>query len=96
MNSRRSVQEALLELEKEKALLQHSSAESQRRADTEADRKRCLETEGERVHLYEPENRHTFKPNLHTCTHLNTCMSLNLYTTIHLRISKPVNLYIFF
>ncbi|KAJ8274707.1 hypothetical protein COCON_G00093320 [Conger conger] len=44
VNSRRSVEEALLALEKEKALLRQSSSESQRRANTEADRKRCLET----------------------------------------------------
>ncbi|KAJ8390230.1 hypothetical protein AAFF_G00109690 [Aldrovandia affinis] len=45
MNRRRSVEEALQEVQKEKALLQHRSAGSQRRAETEADRKRCLETE---------------------------------------------------
>ncbi|KAJ8270547.1 hypothetical protein GJAV_G00116200 [Gymnothorax javanicus] len=45
VNHRKSAEEALLKLEKEKALLRHSSTESQRRIDAEVDRKRCLETE---------------------------------------------------
>lgn len=35
----------LRQLEREKALLQHKSVESHRRAESEADRKRCLENE---------------------------------------------------
>ena len=35
------------QLEREKALLQHKSLESHRKAESEADRKRCLENEGE-------------------------------------------------
>lgn len=35
------------QLEREKALLQHKSLESHRKAESEADRKRCLENEGD-------------------------------------------------
>lgn len=35
------------QLEREKALLQHKSMESHRKAESEADRKRCLENEGD-------------------------------------------------
>lgn len=35
----------LRQLEREKALLQHKSVDSHRRAESEADRKRCLENE---------------------------------------------------
>ncbi|KAJ8356866.1 hypothetical protein SKAU_G00196600 [Synaphobranchus kaupii] len=60
VNSRRSVEEILLELEKEKVLLLHRSAEIQRKADTEADRKRCLETEVNTLHeqLEDMKRRH--------------------------------------
>ncbi|KAM9777890.1 rho-associated protein kinase 2 [Neosynchiropus ocellatus] len=43
--SRKNLESSLRQLEREKALLQHKSLESQRRADGEADRKRCLENE---------------------------------------------------
>ncbi|KAM8834370.1 LOW QUALITY PROTEIN: rho-associated protein kinase 2 [Synchiropus picturatus] len=43
--SRKTLESSLRQLEREKALLQHKSLESQRRADGEADRKRCLENE---------------------------------------------------
>lgn len=38
------------QLEREKALLQHKSLESHRKAESEADRKRCLENEGDTRH----------------------------------------------
>ncbi|XP_053700966.1 rho-associated protein kinase 2 [Synchiropus splendidus] len=43
--SRKTLESSLRQLEREKALLQHKSLESQRRAEGEADRKRCLENE---------------------------------------------------
>ncbi|XP_026134068.1 rho-associated protein kinase 2-like isoform X3 [Carassius auratus] len=45
MNSRKGLETTLRQLEREKALLQHKSVESHRRAESEADRKRCLENE---------------------------------------------------
>lgn len=45
MNSRKGLESTLRQLEREKALLQHKSVESHRRAESEADRKRCLENE---------------------------------------------------
>lgn len=47
MSSRKSLETILRQLEREKALLQHKSQESHRKAESEADRKRCLENEGE-------------------------------------------------
>uniref|UniRef100_A0A9J8BRF1 Rho-associated protein kinase 2 n=1 Tax=Cyprinus carpio carpio TaxID=630221 RepID=A0A9J8BRF1_CYPCA len=45
INSRKGLETTLRQLEREKALLQHKSVESHRRAESEADRKRCLENE---------------------------------------------------
>uniref|UniRef100_A0A672PMD1 Rho-associated protein kinase 2 n=1 Tax=Sinocyclocheilus grahami TaxID=75366 RepID=A0A672PMD1_SINGR len=45
INSRKGLEMTLRQLEREKALLQHKSVESHRRAESEADRKRCLENE---------------------------------------------------
>uniref|UniRef100_A0AAQ4RS63 Rho-associated protein kinase n=1 Tax=Gasterosteus aculeatus aculeatus TaxID=481459 RepID=A0AAQ4RS63_GASAC len=42
---RKKLEAALRQLEREKALLQHKSLESSRKAEGEADRKRCLESE---------------------------------------------------
>lgn len=47
MGNRKSLESSLRQLEREKALLQHKSLESHRKAESEADRKRCLENEGE-------------------------------------------------
>ncbi|XP_060727582.1 rho-associated protein kinase 2 isoform X4 [Tachysurus vachellii] len=45
ISSRKSLESSLRQLEREKALLQHKSVESHRKAESEADRKRCLENE---------------------------------------------------
>ncbi|GAA6079196.1 rho-associated protein kinase 2 isoform X1, partial [Tachysurus ichikawai] len=45
ISSRKSLESSLRQLEREKALLQHKSIESHRKAESEADRKRCLENE---------------------------------------------------
>uniref|UniRef100_A0A673CFB8 Rho-associated protein kinase n=1 Tax=Sphaeramia orbicularis TaxID=375764 RepID=A0A673CFB8_9TELE len=45
LNSRKNLESTLRQLEREKALLQHKSLESHRKAENEADRKRCLENE---------------------------------------------------
>uniref|UniRef100_A0A667Z8M1 Rho-associated protein kinase 2 n=1 Tax=Myripristis murdjan TaxID=586833 RepID=A0A667Z8M1_9TELE len=45
VSSRKSLESSLRQLEREKALLQHKSLESHRKAESEADRKRCLENE---------------------------------------------------
>ncbi|XP_055740363.1 rho-associated protein kinase 2-like [Salvelinus fontinalis] len=45
MNSRQRVESSLRQLERERALLQHQSAENLRRVELEADRKRSLENE---------------------------------------------------
>uniref|UniRef100_A0A3Q3G7T1 non-specific serine/threonine protein kinase n=1 Tax=Labrus bergylta TaxID=56723 RepID=A0A3Q3G7T1_9LABR len=42
---RKSLESSLRQLEREKALLQHKSLDSHRKAESEADRKRCLENE---------------------------------------------------
>uniref|UniRef100_A0A8B9JKT0 Rho-associated protein kinase 2 n=1 Tax=Astyanax mexicanus TaxID=7994 RepID=A0A8B9JKT0_ASTMX len=42
---RKALESSLRQLEREKALLQHKSVESHRKAESEADRKRCLENE---------------------------------------------------
>lgn len=47
VGNRKSLESSLRQLEREKALLQHKSLESHRKAESEADRKRCLENEGE-------------------------------------------------
>lgn len=47
MSGRKKLEAALRQLEREKALLQHKSLESSRKAEGEADRKRCLESEGD-------------------------------------------------
>uniref|UniRef100_A0A8C5GU49 non-specific serine/threonine protein kinase n=1 Tax=Gouania willdenowi TaxID=441366 RepID=A0A8C5GU49_GOUWI len=44
-HSRKNLELSLRQLEREKALLQHKSMESHRKAENEADRKRCLENE---------------------------------------------------
>uniref|UniRef100_A0A673CIT3 non-specific serine/threonine protein kinase n=1 Tax=Sphaeramia orbicularis TaxID=375764 RepID=A0A673CIT3_9TELE len=44
-HSRKNLESTLRQLEREKALLQHKSLESHRKAENEADRKRCLENE---------------------------------------------------
>uniref|UniRef100_A0AAQ4Q1Z3 Rho-associated protein kinase 2 n=1 Tax=Gasterosteus aculeatus aculeatus TaxID=481459 RepID=A0AAQ4Q1Z3_GASAC len=46
-HGRKKLEAALRQLEREKALLQHKSLESSRKAEGEADRKRCLESEGD-------------------------------------------------
>uniref|UniRef100_A0A3Q2YWI6 non-specific serine/threonine protein kinase n=1 Tax=Hippocampus comes TaxID=109280 RepID=A0A3Q2YWI6_HIPCM len=43
--TRKNLESSLRQLEREKALLQHKSLESHRKAENEADRKRCLENE---------------------------------------------------
>ncbi|XP_067278312.1 rho-associated protein kinase 2 isoform X3 [Pseudorasbora parva] len=45
INGRKVLETSLRQLEREKALLQHKNVESHRRAESEADRKRCLENE---------------------------------------------------
>ncbi|CAF99028.1 unnamed protein product, partial [Tetraodon nigroviridis] len=45
VGNRKSLESSLRQLEREKALLQHKSLESHRKAESEADRKRCLENE---------------------------------------------------
>ncbi|RVE56971.1 hypothetical protein OJAV_G00211560 [Oryzias javanicus] len=45
VNCRKGLESNLRQLEREKALLQHKSLESHRKAESEADRKRCLENE---------------------------------------------------
>ncbi|XP_042357331.1 rho-associated protein kinase 2 isoform X1 [Plectropomus leopardus] len=45
VSSRKNLESSLRQLEREKALLQHKSLESLRKAESEADRKRCLENE---------------------------------------------------
>ena len=47
MSGRKTLESSVRQLEREKALLQHKSLESNRKAESEADRKRCLENEGE-------------------------------------------------
>lgn len=47
VSGRKGLESSLRQLEREKALLQHKSQESHRKAENEADRKRCLENEGE-------------------------------------------------
>uniref|UniRef100_A0A3B4Y8M3 non-specific serine/threonine protein kinase n=1 Tax=Seriola lalandi dorsalis TaxID=1841481 RepID=A0A3B4Y8M3_SERLL len=44
-NGRKNLESSMRQLEREKALLQHKSLESHRKAESEADRKRCLENE---------------------------------------------------
>ncbi|KAK0132558.1 Rho-associated protein kinase 2 [Merluccius polli] len=45
VSGRKSLESSVRQLEREKALLQHKSLESHRKAESEADRKRCLENE---------------------------------------------------
>uniref|UniRef100_A0A671LKN9 Rho-associated protein kinase 2 n=1 Tax=Sinocyclocheilus anshuiensis TaxID=1608454 RepID=A0A671LKN9_9TELE len=45
VSGRKGLETTLRQLEREKALLQHKNVESHRRAESEADRKRCLENE---------------------------------------------------
>ncbi|XP_046722551.1 rho-associated protein kinase 2 isoform X3 [Silurus meridionalis] len=45
ISSRKTLESSLRQLEREKALLQHKSVENHRKAENEADRKRCLENE---------------------------------------------------
>ncbi|XP_036405716.1 rho-associated protein kinase 2-like [Megalops cyprinoides] len=45
MSCRKNAELSLLELEKERVLLQHQSAELQKRAESEADRRRCVQNE---------------------------------------------------
>jgi len=52
VSGRKALESSVRQLEREKALLQHKSLESQRKAESEADRKRCLENEGEAPCLY--------------------------------------------
>lgn len=52
VGNRKSLESSLRQLEREKALLQHKSLESHRKAESEADRKRCLENEGERRNMH--------------------------------------------
>lgn len=50
ISSRKNVESALRQLEREKALLQHKNTEYQRKAEHEADKKRNLENEGTLKH----------------------------------------------
>ncbi|XP_061751724.1 rho-associated protein kinase 2 isoform X3 [Nerophis ophidion] len=45
VSSRKNLESSLRQMEREKALLQHKSLEGHRKAESEADRKRCLENE---------------------------------------------------
>ncbi|CAL8298905.1 unnamed protein product [Boreogadus saida] len=45
VSGRKALESSVRQLEREKALLQHKSLESHRKAESEADRKRCLESE---------------------------------------------------
>uniref|UniRef100_A0A8C6V8G3 Rho-associated protein kinase n=1 Tax=Neogobius melanostomus TaxID=47308 RepID=A0A8C6V8G3_9GOBI len=45
VSTRKNLESSLRQLEREKALLQHKTVESHRKAENEADRKRCLENE---------------------------------------------------
>ncbi|KAJ8333083.1 hypothetical protein SKAU_G00419790 [Synaphobranchus kaupii] len=45
VSGRKSLESTVRQLEREKALLQHKSVESHRKAESEADKKRCLENE---------------------------------------------------
>ncbi|CAL8285714.1 unnamed protein product [Lota lota] len=45
VSGRKALESSVRQLEREKALLQHKSLESHRKAESEADRKRCLENE---------------------------------------------------
>uniref|UniRef100_A0A8C6V2N3 Rho-associated protein kinase 2 n=1 Tax=Neogobius melanostomus TaxID=47308 RepID=A0A8C6V2N3_9GOBI len=45
IDTRKNLESSLRQLEREKALLQHKTVESHRKAENEADRKRCLENE---------------------------------------------------
>ncbi|XP_064158819.1 rho-associated protein kinase 2 isoform X1 [Anguilla rostrata] len=45
VSGRKTLESTLRQLEREKALLQHKSVESHRKAESEADKKRCLENE---------------------------------------------------
>ncbi|XP_024909939.1 rho-associated protein kinase 2 [Cynoglossus semilaevis] len=45
VSGRKNLESSVRQLEREKALLQHKSLESHRKAESEADRKRCLENE---------------------------------------------------
>ncbi|XP_061100119.1 rho-associated protein kinase 2 isoform X2 [Conger conger] len=45
VSGRKALESSLRQLEREKALLQHKSVESHRKAESEADKKRCLENE---------------------------------------------------
>lgn len=49
MSSRQKVEASLRQLERERALLQHQSTENLRKVEIEADRKRSLENECERL-----------------------------------------------
>ncbi|KAI4893397.1 hypothetical protein NFI96_027446, partial [Prochilodus magdalenae] len=57
INSRKVLESSLRQLEREKALLQHKSVESHRKAESEADRKRCLENEGNSLTFCPPPSR---------------------------------------
>lgn len=54
VSGRKGLESSLRQLEREKALLQHKSQESHRKAESEADRKRCLENEGEVAEVGSP------------------------------------------
>lgn len=54
VSGRKGLESSLRQLEREKALLQHKSQESHRKAESEADRKRCLENEGEVAEVGNP------------------------------------------
>lgn len=49
MSSRQKVEASLRQLERERALLQHENSENLRKVEVEADRKRSLENERERL-----------------------------------------------
>lgn len=70
------------QLEREKALLQHKSLESHRKAESEADRKRCLENEG--------VERWNLKSILFVLTHIK---EKDTYCSI-VCCSDPISLYV--
>jgi len=59
VSGRKNLESTLRQLEREKALLQHKSLESNRKAESEADRKRCLENEGDTRHTHTHAPRRT-------------------------------------
>lgn len=72
VSGRKNLESSLRQLEREKALLQHKSLESHRKAESEADRKRCLENEGD-THTHTPVLLHLTR---HDFISLESCLNL--------------------